>query len=215
MKIKLTSLSLSFIACASVLAADPPSLTQDPAYLPIDKVLDLKVAKPEVNVNLPRFLLMDAVSELESDTNNTFAASGVSLKDLIREIRLIRLLVISGNETNQAHIDQGVAKLTKMLETNWTAIVSVPDENVGVYAMSDPAGNEMTGIAVLIHNDGETVIANIVGHISIGKLIKLASSIDTKKGASLIPKELIEKLSGLSGKETKEEPKDPSKPKTN
>lgn len=215
MKTKLTSLILTLLISFPLLAADPPSLTQDPAYLPIDKVLDLKLAKPEVNVNLPRFLLMDAVSELDTGTNSPFAASGVTLQELVQDIRLIRFMVISTGKDNKAHVDQAVATLTKHFETNWVSIFSVPDENIGVYAMSDPAGETMSGLAVLIHNGGDTIIGNIVGRISIGKLIKVATKFDHKTGASFIPKDLIEKLSNVSSgggkaaskEETKEETK--------
>ncbi len=48
-------------------------LKEDPAYLPIDEVLDLQVAKPEVNVNLPRFLINNALSEFDGGPNNPFA----------------------------------------------------------------------------------------------------------------------------------------------
>ena len=198
MKSTLASLALTLLVSSAVVAADPPNVTQDPAYLPIDKVLDLKVVKPEVNVNLPKFLLMDAVSELDLGTNSAFAASGISLADLIRDIKLIRLLVISGDKSNKDQLDKAVTTLNKHLETNWTAIVSVPEENIGVYAMSDPAGESVTGLALLIHNDGDTIIGNIVGRISIGKILKVASKFDHKSGASFIPKELMEKLAGIS-----------------
>jgi len=197
-KSKLTTLILNLLLAAPLVAADAAKTNQDPAFLPIDSVLDLKVAKPEVNVNLPRFLLMDAVSELDLGTNSPFAASGVTLQELIKDIKLIRFLVISSDKDNQSHIDQAVGTLTKHLETNWTAIFSVPDENIGVYAMSDPAGESVSGLAVLIHNGGETIIGNIVGRISIGKLVKVASKVDRKNGGAFIPKELIEKLTGAS-----------------
>jgi len=39
----------------------------------------------------------------------------------------------------------------------------------------DPSGDSMAGLAVLVYNDAMAVIVNIVGRVSIGKLIKVAS----------------------------------------
>jgi hypothetical protein len=57
--------------------------------------------------------------------------------------------------------------------------------------MGDPAGESMAGIAVLVCDSGEAVIGNIVGRVSIGKLIKIA--MQTNK----LPKDLLKKLQGL------------------
>jgi Domain of unknown function (DUF4252) len=212
MKYNCTFLATVFLASCPFWATAQSSLLQDPAYLPIDKVLDLKIAKPEVSVNLPRFLLVDAVSELDLGTNSPFAAAGVSLQELVKDIKLIRFLVISTDEKSKAHVDQAVATLHKQLETNWVSVFSVPEEDVGVYAMSDPSGESVGGVAVLIHSDDETIIGNIVGRISIGKLLKVATKMKGENGSSMIPKNLIEKLvkissSGEAGKDSKEGPK--------
>jgi hypothetical protein len=68
--------------------------------LPIDRVLDLKTIRPEVNLNLPRFLLKDALSELNSSTNGS-AVEGMDIADLIRDVKLIRVVVIEVNKTNR------------------------------------------------------------------------------------------------------------------
>src|SRR5690349_7964925 len=113
------------------------AVEKDPAYLPIDKVIDLKTIRPEVNVNLPRFLLKDALSGFTgADTNSP--AGGIDMVDLIKDVKLIRVVVIEANKTNRAALDKGVKALRTELEKGWTPIVSVPEDNVGIYAMSDP-----------------------------------------------------------------------------
>lgn len=174
------------------------NVEKDPAYLPIDEVFDLKTIRPEVNLNLPRFLLKDAVSELNS-SSNSLPIEGIDLADLIKDVKLIRVVVIEANQTNRAALDKAFKTLRNQLEKKWTTIVSVPDdkEHVGVYAMSDPAGESTTGLAVLVYDGNDAVIGNIVGHIAIGKLIKVASQ------SGKVPKELLKKLQTL-GNQTKE-----------
>jgi len=184
------------------------SVEKDPAYLPIDNVLDLKTIRPEVNLNLPRFLLKDALSELSGDAS---PIQGLDIADLIKDVKLIRVVVIAVNKTNRIVVDKAVKALQSELEKKWTTIVSVPEEkeHVGVYAMSDPAGESTTGLAVLVFDGSDAVIGNIVGHVSIGKLIKIASQ------SGKVPKDLLKKLQGL-GNETKEPPagKGDDSPKT-
>src|SRR5262249_44263517 len=76
------------------------SVEKAPAYLPIDEVLDLKTIRPEVNLNLPRFLLKDALSELNSSTNGS-PIEGLDIADLIKDVKLIRVVVIEANQTNR------------------------------------------------------------------------------------------------------------------
>src|SRR5215467_4780779 len=165
----ISSLTLTFIAALASLGQT--GAENDPAYLPIDKVLDLKTIRPEVNVNLPHFLLKDALSELNGTTNSLF--EGIDIADLIKDVKLIRIVVIEANKTNRPALDKSMKALQSELEKKWTAIVSVPEDkdHVGVYAMSDAAGESTTGLAVLIYDGSDAVIANIVGHVSIGKLI--------------------------------------------
>jgi len=173
------------------------SIEKDPAYLPIDKVLDLKTIRPEVNLNLPRFLLKDAISGLSGTNSPLF--DGIDIADLIKDVKLIRVVVIEANKTNRAALDKAMKALQSEVEHKWTAIVTVPEEkeHVGVYAMSDPAGESTTGLAVLVHDGNDAVIANIVGHVPLGKLIKLASQ------SGKLPNDLLKKLQGL-GDQTKE-----------
>jgi hypothetical protein len=191
-------LTLALLVTGPARALAQKNLENDPAYLAIDKAFDLKTIRPEVNVNLPRFLLQDALSDLDGGPGDPFAKAGINLAELVKDIKLIRVLVIEANDTNRAALAKGVAALRTTLETKWMPIASVPDGGVGVYALGDPSGETMAGLAVLIHDDGDAVIANIVGRVSLGKIIKIASSMDK------FPKDLLKKLTeadkGDSGK---------------
>lgn len=206
----LTVLTLAWMAVAPLPASAASSIENDPAYLPIDRMIDLKTIRPEVNVNLPRFLLQDAVSELNGGTNDPFAGSGVNLAELIKDVKLIRVVVIDTAETNRAALAKGVAGLRDLLETKWTVIAAVPEENVGIYAVGDPTGESLGGLAVLIHDGGDAVIGNIVGRVSLAKIVKIAAQFDK------IPKDLLKKLSGAGGegsaKSTPAKQKEPQKP---
>jgi len=152
------------------------SIESDPAYLPIDKVIDLKAFPPQVNVNLPSFLLKDALSGLTNMPGGTLPG-GADLPELLKDVKLIRVVVIEA-KTNRAELDKAMKTLRSKLDSKWTSIVSVTEDNVGIYAMGDPSGESTTGLAVLVCDHGEAVIVNIVGHVSIGKLMKLAGQMN-------------------------------------
>jgi len=167
-------------------------LEKEPAYLPIDKVLDGTSIRPKVNVNLPRFLIKDALSGLKG--SNSPSLDGIDLEDLIKDVKLIRVVVIEANDSNREALDKVARTLRKDLDKKWTALVSVPDDKgggVGVYAMPDPSGESNAGLAVLVHDEGNLVIGNIVGPVSIGKLIKAATQ------SRKFPKEFLKNLQGL------------------
>ena len=185
------SLTLALATACPLFSWGQNSLENDPAYLPIDKVLDLKTIRPEVSINLPRFLLQDAASALSSGTNGPLAGIGAELADLVKDVKLIRVVVIKANETNRSALDNAFKTLQADLEAKWTTIVSVREENVGIYALGDASGDSMAGLAVLVYNGKEAVICNIIGRVSIGKLIKIASN--TNK----LPKDLLKKLQEL------------------
>jgi hypothetical protein len=178
------------------------SVQQDPAYLPIDKAIDLKTIQPEVDVNLPHFLLKDALAGLAAAGTNS-PLEGLDIADLIKDTKLIRVVVINANQTNRAALEKGVKELRSELEKKWTTIVSVPEDNVGFYAMSDASGDSTAGLAFLVLDGGDAVIGNIVGHVSISKLIQIASQ--SKK----FPKDFLQKLQGFDGQS-----KDPSAKKS-
>ena len=200
MKKWIASFMLVLLTTCPLAAFGQTSVEKDPAYLPIDEVLDLKTIRPEVNLNLPRFLLKDALAELNASTNGS-PVEGMDIADLIKDVKLIRVVVIEANKTNRPALDKALKSLRSQLEKKWTTIVSVPEDkdHVGVYAMSDPAGESTTGLAVLVYDDSDVVIGNIVGHVSIGKLVKIASQ------SGKVPKDLLKKLQTL-GNQTKESP---------
>ena len=208
MKKSIASFMLVLLAAAPLGAFGETSVEKDPAYLPIDEVLDLKTIRPEVNLNLPRFLLKDALAELNSSTNGS-SMEGMDIAEAVKDVKLIRVVVIEANQTNRPAVEKAFKTLQSQLEKKWTTIVSVPEEkeHVGVYAMSDAAGESTTGLAVLVYDESDAVIANIVGHISIGKLIKIASQ------SGKVPKDLLKKLQSL-GNQTKESKGDDAKAKT-
>jgi hypothetical protein len=191
MKINILMAPLVFALVALLPSAgfSQMDIEKDPAYLPIDKYINLKVIHPEVNVNLPRFLLKDVTANLGSATN-TLAANGIDLADLVKDVKLIRVLVIDVDSTNRSAMDKAVKNLQTDLESKWTPIVVVPDSNVSIYAMGDASGEGMSGLAVLVYNEGDAVICNVVGHVSIGKLIQIASQ------SNKFPKDLLKKLAG-------------------
>ena len=75
-------------------------LESDPAYLPIDKVFDFKTLKPDVNINLPKYLLKDALADLDGGKNDPFEGTGVKISELIQDIKLIRVVVLNGGKGN-------------------------------------------------------------------------------------------------------------------
>jgi Domain of unknown function (DUF4252) len=189
MKKLIATLTLALITVCPLPGFAQADIEKDPAYLPIDQTLNLKANPPKVNVNLPRFLLKEAVSGLS--TNEALLKSGIDLADLLKDVKLIHVVVFEGNASNSASLEAGVKQLQEKLEAKWTPIVAVKEENrVGIYAMGDPSGENMTGVAVLIHSDNNVVIANVVGHVSIGKLIKIAAQ--SKK----LPKDFLKQLQG-------------------
>jgi len=190
----LCTLTLALATACQLAVFAEGTLENEPAYLAIDKAIDLKTIKPEVNVNLPRFLLQDAASELNGGTNDPLAGTGINFADLVKDVQLIRVVVIEAkNPNDRAALETGVKALRSQLDAKWTPVVSVPEENesVGIYAMGDPKGESMAGLAVLVHDPGDTVIVNIVGHVSIGKIIRIATHMHA------LPKELLQKLGGL------------------
>ena len=210
MKKLIAILTLAFIAACPARVIAQSNLENDPAYLAIDKAFDFKTLKPEVNINLPKFLLKDALADLDGGKNDPFARSGVNISELIQDIKLIRVVVMEAKKTNSEAVAKGMATLRSTLEKKWTAIIDVgeKDEKVGIYAISDPSGESTAGLAVLVHEgSGEAVIANIVGHVSLGKIVKAASHMNK------FPKDLLKKLTSAVETGAVEKPKEsPEKP---
>src|SRR5215831_9447783 len=185
----LSTLTLAAILACPLAGYGEGNYESDPAYLAIDKALDLKTIRPDVDVNLPRFMLKDAVSEL----SNAMSDKKADFTELIKDIKLIRFLFFE-TKTNRTALDQAMKKLRTELDAKWTPIVSVREveETVGIYAMGDPSGESVAGITLLVSDHGEAVIGNIVGRVPLGKVIKLASQMDK------LPKDLLKKLQGMA-----------------
>jgi hypothetical protein len=176
------------------------NLKGDPAYLRIDEVLDMQQAKPEVNVNLPQFLLKNALSEFNNGPDDPFAAAGINLADLLKDIKLIRVLIIEATSENRSHVDSAVAALREDLASKWTSIVNIPDENIGVYALSDEGGQKMAGLAMLMADDGDVIIGNVVGELPLGKLLKIAAQMKGPNGDLI--KRALSQFAGVSQEES-------------
>jgi hypothetical protein len=204
MKKLIIILALTLIAACPTRVTAQTNVESDPAYLAIDKAFDFKAIKPEVNINLPKFLLKDALADLDGGKNDPFAGTGVNVSELIQDIKLIRVVVLKADKNNNEAVASGMAMLRSRLE-KWTpiAIVGEKNESVGVYAISDSSGDAIAGLAVLVQDGGgEAVIANVVGHVSLGKIVKAASQM--KK----FPKDLLKKLTGAAEAGEAEKSKD-------
>jgi len=203
-------LTLAFIiACPSGVLAQN-NLESDPAFLAIDKAFDFKTIKPEVNINLPKFLLKDVLADLDGGKNDPFAGTGINISELIQDIKLIRVVVMEG-KTNSEAVTKGMATLRATLDAKWTAVAVVAEgkEKVGIYAISDPSGESIAGLAVLVHEGGgNAVIANVVGRVSLGKIVKVASQMNK------FPKDLLKKLTQAAetagAEKSKENPEKPA-----
>lgn len=202
---------LSLLVCAPLALSANDSLKNDPAYLDIDAAFDLTEITPEVNVNLPRFLLLNTLADFDGGPDDPLKGTGLSLKDLVDDIKLIRVVVIGADDKHGDAIDRGLKKLKAELEESWTSIVSVPGENVHIYARSNNAGDRMAGIALVVADGGSVVLGNVVGEIPIGKILKIA----TKLKGDMIPAELLEQLAGLSNSKEEEVVKESNDPNQN
>ncbi len=208
MKKLVAILAVVFIAVCPTRVIAQNNLENDPAYLAIDKAFDFKTIKPEVNINLPKFLLKDALADFDGGKNDPTAGAGTNIAELVKDIKLIRVVVMEGRKKdNSEAVAKGVATVKAMLEKNWlpVAVVGEEKEKVGIYAMGDPSGESTAGLALLIHEEGgDTVIANIVGRVSLGKIAKAASQMGK------FPKDLLKKLNSAAGAEGAEKPKEGS-----
>lgn len=200
MKYLIPSLVVAILVAGQTGALAQNTLEDDPGYLGIDKAIDLKVVRPEVNVNLPKFLLKDAASSLNGGPNDPFAGTGINFADLIKDIKLIRVLVIESAEANRGALEKGMKALHAELAAKWTPIVTVPEGEVGIYMRGDATGESMAGLALVIDDKDDAVIANVVGKVSLGKIIQIASRLDK------FPKDLLKKLAApAAGLEQKSE----------
>lgn len=206
MKKLIAILTLALISVSTTRVFAQNNIESDPGYLAIDKAFDFKALKPDVNINLPKFLLKDALADLDGGKNDPLGGSGVNLAELIQDVKLIRVVVIDKKESHEA-IAKGVATLKATLEKKWTpiAVVAEEKENVGVYAISDASGQSTAGLAVVVYEGkGTAVIANVVGRVSLGKIVKAASQMNK------LPKDFLKKLSAAAEAEDGAKAKEPA-----
>ena len=95
---------IAMLLSGPIVGAAQGALKADPAYLRIDDAINLSIAKPEVNVNLPKFLLTNAASEFKGGPDDPFAKIGINVNDLIKDIKLIRVMVIEASEESEVRI---------------------------------------------------------------------------------------------------------------
>lgn len=184
----------AFLAVVTVESLAQGKLKEDPAYLDIDGAIDFSVVKPEVNVNLPKFMLMDVVSEFDGGEGDPFAKLGLNIRDVVKDVKLIRVAVIEASEKDRKALTAGAEKLRKHLEAEWLPVVSVPEEKVGIYVMSDASGEKMAGLALLVDEGDSVVIGNVVGGLPLGKLLKMAVSLGA--GGDFDLEEVLEQIAG-------------------
>jgi len=174
-------IAVLLIGGTSLHAQESGPIKQHPAYLPLDQYVDLKLAEPTVNVNLPKFLLNNMLSELGEGGDDPFGEVGIQIKDLVKDIKLIQVMLfeLEGSRSGsiQKSLKSGIDKLQGYMGDNWIPIVKVPEENVGIYAMGDESGERMIGLAMTVIQDEIVVVGNLVGEISIGKIVKLGTSV--------------------------------------
>ncbi|KAF0093143.1 MAG: hypothetical protein E1N59_3144 [Puniceicoccaceae bacterium 5H] len=165
-------LALMLFAALPLFGQANAKTTADPAYIDVDQVISLDAIQPEVNINLPRFLLLNATKDL-ADQNEEIAS-------IVQEVKHLRLLVFQPKEGERENILSAAQQLRQRLDTEWTPILSVPEEGVGFYAKSDESGEQMAGLAALItpKNGDQMVFMNLVGNVPLNKVIKLASNMD-------------------------------------
>lgn len=175
-------MSVLLLGSASIQAKETGPIKEHPAFLPLDKYIDLKTIEPTVNVNLPKFLLNNMLSELSEGGEDPFGEVGIQIKDLVKDIRLIRVMVFElGNNkdssTAKGKLKKGIDQLQSEMNDNWLPIAKVPEANVGIFAMGDESDERMIGLAMTVVQDDVVVIGNIVGEISIGKIVKLGTTV--------------------------------------
>lgn len=200
MKNKIQSILLVGLLAIPCIANAQKNIKSHPAYLPIDEALDLSMLQPEVNVNLPKFLLSEAAAGFDSDPAIGLKEAGINLKELVKDIQLIRVLVMESNKNNAAKLNAGIKQLRDQLNTKWIPLVMVPGDGIGVYAMSNEAGDKMEGIAAIVGEEGDgAVIINVVGNVPIAKIINLTWSNDK------LPKDLLRNLGGIAMRQSIQE----------
>ncbi len=179
----------------------PVPLREDPAFVDVDSFFDTQALRPEVNVNLPQFLLRNMVSELNGGKEDPFAEMGINIAELTKDIRLVRVMVLEsrGDSEKQKLISSSMDKLRQSLRSGWIPVVNVPDGNVSVYAMGDDTASRMMGLAITVSEGGSAVVVNVVGEIPIGKIIGIAGRVAGEGEGRNRIQEALKQLMGNAG----------------
>ena len=186
-------------------AQEPGAPADNPAYLNIDQAFDFSKIQPTVNVNMPKFLLDNMLSQLDGGPEDPFAGTGINIADLTKGIQLIRVVVFEVKDpAMQNVVNSGVEKLKKSMSSKWMPIVNVPDGNVTVFAMPDETGKRLAGLAMMVAEKNSAVIGNIVGEVQIGKIIAAAGKMAGAGEGGQQAKEALQKL--LQGMEPQKSP---------
>ena len=192
---------IATLAIAQTTSLANKTLKEDPAYLPIDEVVDLSVLKPEVNVNLPKFLIKNAISEIGTGKDSPLVKAGIDIESLVKDVKLIRVVVIDADDEQRDQVDRAATALRSELDKSWMQIVSVPEEQVGIYALSDADGERMIGLALVVQDGNSLVIGNIVGELPLGKLLAVAAKLRGGDLEELLPPDLLEEIGGILNQE--------------
>lgn len=155
----------------------PAKVKASPAFIDVDTALDLTANPPTVNISLPRFLILNATSDLGEQFTE--------IADITKELEFVRVLVIEGKKQDDTtKLTEGAKALRQQLRQGWMPIVNVNDgeEFVGIFALADESGEKMAGMAGLItEGGGDLVYFNLVGNVPLNKVIQLAGKMDDPK----------------------------------
>ncbi len=188
-------LTVFFGIAAIGMAQQPGAPADNPAYLNIDQAFDFSKIQPTVNVNMPKFLLDNMLSQLDGGQADPFAGTGINVADLTQGIQLIRVVVFEVKDPDkQKIVSSGIEELKKSMSSKWMPIVNVPDGNVTLFAMADETGKRLAGLAMMVAEKNSAVIGNIVGEVQIGKIIAAAGKMAGAGEGGQKAKEALQKL---------------------
>jgi hypothetical protein len=194
------------------MAQQPGAPAGNPAYLNIDQAFDLSKIQPTVNVNIPKFLLDNILSQLDGGPDDPFAGIGINIADLTQGIQHIRVVVFEVKDPEkQKIVNSGIDKLKKSMSSKWMPIVNVPDGNVTVFAMGDETGKRLAGLAMMVAEKDSAVVGNIVGEVQIGKIIAAAGKMaGAGEGGQKAKEALQQLLQGMQPPPTPSESETPA-----
>lgn len=189
MKTKSAWILLACFVGITTLGVAQPKASSSPGYLPIDETLNTAAIQPKVNLHLPKFLIKEMITDFENGSDNPLTELDINLSELVSGVDSLRIVVIEPDGETRKTVQAATQRLTEILNSSWMPVINVPEENVGIYTVSNEAGDQMAGLALLVNQEDTVVILNIVGRIPLGKIIKLAIN------NNALPENLLEQLS--------------------